>query len=258
MDTMRDRIQPIVESICQRYWPLDADRAELHAEVRRVAFNVALCASRAGDKGSVCDIGGGWGMFSAACAAVGMRSILIDDFKDRGFFNDEDPRQRLPTDYRCEVISRDVVREGIAFPAASLDVVTCFDSMEHWHASPKALFAQVVTVLRPGGWFILATPNCVNLRKRITVPFGKGDWSPWSEWYGRTPFRGHVREPNVSDLRGIARDMSLTSVTILGRNWMGHAMRNRALRTAAKLLDLPLRLQPSLCSDIYLVGQRPG
>jgi SAM-dependent methyltransferase len=45
--------------------------------------------------------------------------------------------------------------------------------MEHWHRSPKALFHEALTWLRPGGLLVIGVPNCVNLRKRLTVPLGR-------------------------------------------------------------------------------------
>ena len=53
----------------------------------------------------------------------------------------------------------------------TVDVFTCFDSMEHWHNSPRALLHTLLRMLKPRGMLLLATPNCVNLRNRITVPF---------------------------------------------------------------------------------------
>jgi len=251
------KLEPLVASILDRYWPPATERAQLRAEARRVAFNVELCVSRIGTTGRVCDIGGGWGVFSAACAQVGLSATLVDDFSDGGFLDPSDPRHRLPAECGVRVVSRDVVRDGIDFPSGSFDVVTSFDSMEHWHASPRALFAQILEVLRPGGLFVLATPNCVNLRKRLTVPLGRGAWSPFEVWYFQTPFRGNVREPSVADLRRIGHDMGLTSARILGRNWMGRADSRPIVRAAARILDGPLRQLPSFCSDIYLVGRRP-
>jgi hypothetical protein len=128
--------------------------------------------------------------------------------------------------------------------------------MEHWHNSPKALFGRVIAALRPGGLFILAVPNCVNLRNRITTPLGWACWSSMETWYEQTPFRGHVREPNVADLRYIARDMDLQDVKIVGRNWMGHASPRLLARAVTDVLDPILRWRPSLCSDLYLIGKK--
>ena len=90
------------------------------------------------------------------------------------------------------VDSRDVMN-GFQLPSKHFDVIASFDSMEHWHQSPKTLFHGLIDSLRPGGWFVLSGPNCVNLRKRITVPLGFGEWSSMSSWYEEEVFRAHVR-----------------------------------------------------------------
>jgi SAM-dependent methyltransferase len=82
-----------------------------------------------------------------------------------------------------DVRSRDVIADGLSLTPSSMDVIATFDSMEHWHNSPKALFGEVMEALKPGGWFFMGVPNSVNLRKRMTVPLGKGNWSHMSDWY---------------------------------------------------------------------------
>jgi hypothetical protein len=69
--------------------------------------------------------------------------------------------------------------------------------------------------------FILGTPNCVNLRKRITVPLGRAKWSQVEDWYERPAFQGHAREPDHDDCRYIARDLALRDIRLIGRNWLG-------------------------------------
>jgi SAM-dependent methyltransferase len=232
-------------------------------DVARVAFNIGLVMAAARPRAaadlSICDIGGGVGLLSVGCAAVGFRRvILVDDFSDT--INQEvgDSVFALHRRYGVEVHSRDVIAEGIDDICAGVDVVTSFDSMEHWHHSPKRLFRAVIRGLNPGGVFVLGVPNCVNMRKRITVPFGVGKWSPMQDWYEADVFRHHVREPDVADLRYIARDMGLVDVRITGRNWLGVCSPSPAVRIATTLMDYPLRLRPSLCSDLYLTGRRPG
>jgi hypothetical protein len=89
------------------------------------------------------------------------------------------------------------------------------------------------------------------------VPLGRGKWSSMEQWYEEPTFRSHVREPDVSDLVYIAQDMDLDHVRILGRNWAGHQAHSVLVRRLTPLVDLPLRLFPSMSSDIYMLGRKP-
>lgn len=230
-------------------------RAAQHADMDRIAFHLSIIIREKGIECSVCDLGGGVGLFSIGAAALGMEAILVDDFGDqvnREYGEDVLAAHRR---YGVRVLKKDVLRDDLELESGSLDVVTSFDSIEHWHHSPKAALHRLLVAIRPGGLFFLGAPNCVNLRKRITVPLGAGKWSTMEEWYERERFRGHVREPDVGDLQYIARDLGLKQVRILGRNWLGYASRHGWVRALTPLADRALRPFPSLCSDIYLVGR---
>ena len=227
-------------------------------DVARISFNIRLVTERLGRGVAVCDLGGGIGLFSVGCAALGIRATLVDDFGDNVNRDYAQVPQQVHKAHGVEVVSSDVIESPPEFADGSFDAVTSFDSMEHWHHSPRALFHRVVRWLRPGGLFVLGVPNCVNLRKRITVPFGIGKWSSMADWYDAARFRQHVREPDTGDLRYIARDLQLERVEILGRNWLGYASRRAWVSLGTPLLDIPLRLFPSLCADIYLVGRTRG
>ncbi len=266
-----DAIERLLQDLAHQF-----PEALVDAQIRdipRVAFELQLVAQRSGVDTSLCDIGSGVGLFPAACAKLGMRVTMIDDF-EHPFGSDGSARAfpdapdsvnyemaqtalELHRSLGIAVEKRDPLTEGFGLPSQSVDVVTTFDSMEHWHRSPKRLFASVMNSLVPGGLFVLGGPNSVNLRKRLTIPFGYGKWSQMAHWYETEAFRGHVREPDVEDLLYIARDMRLTDVEILGRNWAGFASDDRKIRLATALADRLLRLRPSLCSDVYLVGRKP-
>jgi 2-polyprenyl-3-methyl-5-hydroxy-6-metoxy-1,4-benzoquinol methylase len=253
-EEQREDVRGMLASIARRY-PPDLVPVQL-ADIERTAFHIGLVGPSAGR--AVCDLGGGIGLFSAACAALGMRAILVDDFRDPINLEVGPEVLELHRSYGVEVQSRDLIEEGISLPPGSLDAVTSFDSVEHWHHSPKLLFHAALEALRPGGAFVLGAPNCVNLRKRLTVLAGSASWSRIEEWYESERFRGHVREPDVGDLRYVARDLGLREVRILGRNWLGLASPSRAMRLATAAADRVLRARPSLCSDIYLVGRKPA
>lgn len=253
-------IRRILSEVATEY-PKDMMQWELQ-NVPRIAFNISLALDAGLSKPvtglSICDLGGGIGLFSVGCAALGFKRVmLIDDFNDAVNQKVGNSIFPLHRKYGVEVISRDVIAYGIRDVCRGFDIVTTFDSMEHWHHSPKRLFKDVVAGLNPGGVFVLGVPNCVNMRKRITVPLGIGKWSTIQDWYEPEVFRGHVREPDVSDLKYIARDMGLVDVRIIGRNWLGYYSENVVIRIATKLMDYPLRLNPSFCSDLYMIGKKP-
>lgn len=230
-------------------------------DIPRILFNISLALDSGKSKPhgelEICDLGGGVGLFSVGCAAYGMkRTVLVDDFDDSVNHRIGESILELHKSYGVEVFSRDVIEQGIADIPGKFDIITTFDSMEHWHNSPKTLFHQVFEKLKTGGMFVLGVPNCVNMRKRISIPLGIGKWSGMQEWYEADKFRGHVREPDISDLNYIAHDMGLTDIRIYGRNWLGYFSQNKVIRLSTKIMDYPLRLKPSLCSDIYMIGKK--
>jgi SAM-dependent methyltransferase len=238
-----------------RTYPPSLIEREL-VDVKRIAFHVTEVGRRMGSDIELVDVGGGIGLFTLGCARCGMRATLIDDFLDPVVACVGPSVLDVHRRAGVRVVARDAVRDGLGLRPSSVDVVTCFDSMEHWHNSPKRLFAEIMATLKPGGLFFLSGPNCVNARKRLTVPFGYGKWTAMEEWYEERVFRGHTREPDVEDLLYIARDMGLHRVEVFGRNWLGYANRSRTVRAATPFLDRVLRWVPQLCSDIYLAGYR--
>jgi SAM-dependent methyltransferase len=235
--------------------------SEQRNDIPRIAFHIFLSLPGAKQLTDtvVCDIGGGIGLFSVGCAALGFgKVILVDDFGDGINRKEGGSVLEVHRRYGVEVVSRDVVREGISGLFCNLDVVTSFDSMEHWHGSPKSAFHELISSLNLHGRFVLGVPNCVNLRKRLTVPFGFGQWSSMEDWYEAPLFRGYVREPDARDLYYLAKDLKLEHARVLGRNWLGSQSSSLLLRVLTRLGDPLIRWRPSLCSNLYLVGQKSG
>ncbi len=217
------------------------------------------------------DLGPGLSAVGPVAAALGMQVTLIDDYAGGGAVdvNRRDITQRFITGF-CErlggrVEEMDFVSKPLPLADASVDVITCFHSLEHWHHSPKPLFREIVRVLKPGGHLILATPNAANIRKRFFVPFGRNIWSTLTEWYhdGDPVFRGHVREPIVGELHQLLGWNQFELVTTYGRNFIGRDSQSLAflpqpfVRAVAIGTDYLLRFFPTLCSDIHVIGRKP-
>ncbi|MBZ0135477.1 MAG: class I SAM-dependent methyltransferase [Planctomycetes bacterium] len=227
-------------------------------DVPRITFHLKLLLGLVPPGGRVADIGGGIGLFSLGARALGCESVLVDDFRDAVNLQHGIAALEPHRKHGVEIVSRDVIADGVEFEPAGFDAITSFDSLEHWHHSPKKLLHQLIAALKPGGWLILGAPNCVNMRKRITVPWGRGKWSGMGEWYEQPVFRGHVREPDVRDLRYIARDLKLKATRVLGRNWQGRVSPRALVRALTAVFDLPLRMNPGWCADLYLLGRKSG
>lgn len=247
------KIDAALRDVVQLYPP--ELRSEQSADIMRTKMHIGLVASHCGFAARVCDLGGGIGIFTPGCAAQGMKATLVDDFEDEVNYQFSIDKLGVHKKLGVNVVSTDVLGDDLEFPSGSFDAVTTFDSMEHWHNSPKTLFHKVSRWLKPGGLFVLGGPNCVNLRKRLSVPFGHGKWSSMQDWYEAEKFRGHVREPDVEDLRYIAKDMGLTQVRILGRNWLGYQSGHPFIRRVTPMVDRLFQAWPQLCADIYLVGR---
>jgi SAM-dependent methyltransferase len=253
------QVTDLLKQVAAEY-PLD-DLGGFFQDMPRIAFYISLVTQALSAKEiselELLDLGGGIGLFSVGCAALGFkRVVLVDDFNDPDVKELGDSILDMHRRHGVEVIRRDVVKDGVADIGGTFDAVTSFDSIEHWHNSPKRLFQGAVDKLKPGGCFVLGAPNSVNLRKRLTVPFGSRRWSSMNDWYETSEFRGHVREPAVEDLWYIVRNLGLVHPRIYGRNWLGYYSGNPVIRALTRVFDYPLRLKPSLCSDIYVVGNK--
>jgi SAM-dependent methyltransferase/glycosyltransferase involved in cell wall biosynthesis len=90
--------------------------------------------------------------------------------------------------------------EASCFPSASFDVVVSFELIEHL-ASHRLFLTEVRRILRPGGLFLVSTPNKATYRSEPGTP--------------ANPF--HLRELELDELRRTLHDV-FPCVTILGQS----------------------------------------
>jgi SAM-dependent methyltransferase len=242
-----------------------SDNATLNA---RLEFYVALlgrhgCLKRGA---RVADLGGGTSWFIVVLAQMGLDATLVDDFWGGGHLEANVYRQKETAVLEqfeklgVKVHSQDLLSKPLQMADESQDAITCFHTLEHWHNSPKKLFGEIRRVLRPGGIVIFATPNVVNLRKRIYALLGKSPFANLDEWYQHEIFRGHVREPSIADLQQLYEWNGIQPLETYGRNFIGEDsvalsfLPLPLIRFIARTGNKVLQTVPSLCSDIHVVG----
>jgi SAM-dependent methyltransferase len=227
-------------------------RSAERADLARQRFHLAQIY-RPGAR--IADLGGGIGLLSPTCAALGMDAWLVDDLGDA--VNQRFPIDALGVHRRTgvRVLATPVLGFGAHFDDASLDVVTCIESIEHWHHSPRAVLEEVVRVLKPGGLFLLGAPNAAGVHHRAKLLLGRSNWSHFDDWYHSKEFRGHVREPVLADLLRIVDELGLERRAVFGRNFLLDPPRGwKGL--AVKAADPLLRPFPTLCKDIYVLATK--
>ena len=260
-DLFEQRLQPI----------LTEHKAGIYLDARNEFYLSLLAEQRLLQSGKhLIDLGAGLSVFGPLCRAFGMDVTLIDDFGggggvELGRTGHETPileafRQRLGMQIICE----NFLESPLPIADASADIVTCFHSLEHWHHSPKRLFAEIARVVRPGGFVLIATPNAVNIRKRAYVLLGRSNFPSLKEWYdlGDPIFRGHVREPVIRDLHELMEWNHFEVTGTYGRNFIGRRSESLSFlpgpltSAIAASSDRVLRLFPSLCSDIHVMARK--
>jgi SAM-dependent methyltransferase len=218
------------------------------------------------------DLGAGLSVFGPLCRAYGMDVTLVDDFGGGGGVDLGQPGTAQPVlqvlegELGLHIVRENFLENPLPLPDASVDVVTCFHSLEHWHHSPKRLFAEIVRIIKPGGFLVIATPNAVNLRKRVYVLLGRTNYPALREWYyeGEPVFRGHVREPTLADLCQLLEWNGFAVVAKYGRNFIGRQSQALSGLPAPLVNALAvgsqafLQLFPRLCSDLHVVGKKIG
>lgn len=180
--------------------PLLADAA-----ARKALLTHRLLARLGATPGPGCrvlDAGAGRGRVLALLGALHptWRLSALDDFGDPSHAA-TDPRPGLAR-LGVAVHAHDLSAVPWPLEDGALDLLLCFDTLEHLHGSWRPVLAEARRVLAPGGVCVLGVPNAVALHKRLRVLAGRTNLPRFDVfWDAPGPWRGHVREAAPGELR---------------------------------------------------------
>jgi len=108
-----------------------------------------------GAKGSYLDIGAGHG---------DLIRLVTDEFKVSAAACDYTSELMRVPGIRVDVV--DLNTAALPYPDAAFDLVTCTEVVEHIEHYRHTI-REIFRILKPGGLFVMTTPNVLNLRSRI-------------------------------------------------------------------------------------------
>jgi 2-polyprenyl-3-methyl-5-hydroxy-6-metoxy-1,4-benzoquinol methylase len=234
-------------------------------------YLVSLAALSPAD--AILDAGCGSGMTAMVLREMGhssVRTVDIPDYDVTDFMG----RDAYLALFGLRIEKCDLMEDPLPAADESIDVVSCNDTIEHLHGSPKSFLKEAMRVLKPGGRIIISTPNAVSLRHRMALVRGITNYPKIESYYeSGNPYRGHVREYTMSDLRFVLqaagfdvlrcvfyntffKDLYARSREGIRKRGIGSQLHpKRALRT---LLWSATKVLPSMRDSLAIIGRKPG
>ncbi len=159
------------EFMRERYVPGTWSRLAEYEHLPRYALAKTLAAGK-----TILDFGCGTGYGAALVSQVAKHVTGLDiDAAALNWARENHKSPRLDFQRHCDL--------GATLPAASFDMVTCFEMIEHVdHATQKATAASIARLLKDDGVLLISTPN-----PAVTA------------LYGANPY--HIREMNQAEFR---------------------------------------------------------
>lgn len=230
----------------------------------------------------IADCGSGYSFFIPflACKKKKLNLFMIDDFKSLDSFktgNNATESEKVEKNFlnrankvfkklNIKKINLNFEKEKFKFKKNSIDCITSFHCIEHFHSSPKKFLKECNRVLKPGGTLVLAVPNAVNFRKRISVLFGNTNYYYFDHYWNQMPYYGHVREPTKEELKLFCINSGFVNTKLYGKNFMGIErlvrffnkifLSKKLSRSVSNILLKPLELFPGLCTDLHIVCKK--
>jgi len=193
------------------------------------------------------DFGCGSAILTSFIASrVRPKEVVCIDINDESL--KEAKKQGFKT-FKC-----DLNKDALPLSTNSVDLATAFEVIEHlWN---KDLFLEeVYRVLKPGGIFIISTPNLASWINRVMLACSKLPlyYNVSLRYSIERPSYGHISLYTLSSLRKHMESVGFMIVNIQG--FLTPCAYKNFLVEAISVLSA--RLRPSLATDVLLVAKKP-
>jgi len=187
-----------VTSVSDVFELLRPDTPELPRYLLTLQAAADLAQSRgAGRPLQLCDLGGYFGVITAAISRLGYEAQLVDSY---GPLLEQGQHSDLRAWWNANGVRvHDVDLQSpslrLPFEDDSFDLITLLAVIEHFHNTPRLALQEIRRILRPDGLVIVDTPNAGALGLRVGfLLHGEGLWTPAADLYrSEVPFQGHTR-----------------------------------------------------------------
>jgi hypothetical protein len=99
-------------------------------------------------------------------------------------------------------------------------IIVLAEVIEHLHVAPEIVLGYLRSILTPGGYLVVQTPNAVSLAKRLRMLSGR---NPYKMLKPATDDPGHFREYTINELTRLGASAGLRTVSYVIQNyfWYG-------------------------------------
>lgn len=156
---------------------------------------------------------------------------------------------KLRTEQSWEYLQCDLNIGRFPIGNNSIDVVSALELIEHIIDTDKFL-SEVYRILKPGGLFVLTTPNICMLKNRFRIIAG---CYPYGLEYRN--IMHHVRLYNIHCLISQLRAHNFTILLARGEKLL--PQRFLVFKWARKLSKFLARAFPTLCSNLFVIASVP-
>ena len=204
------------------------------------------------------DIGSGPMDKTAMFKLLGFQCYAADDLTDPWHQRDDNAGKikQFAAQTGIEFFHQTPTDYSIPFEPESFDVVCALGVVEHLHESPRGLLNTMGRFVCREGLLVVAMPNSVNLRKRLSVLSGRTNYPSIDAFYHSTgQWRGHVREYTLSETAYICKAAGFEVLTQRTFEHLAYEKLSSPLRDIYLMLT---SIVPTLGSGLLVICRKPA